>query len=274
MATTKTTATGNRPSHELSFIEERSVDTHLQALLGRTVPANAVERIAHKAGVAFTTVRGNLNVYVGKKGDPAQKRYLVSFSKYSARRADIFEAGSNGQFDFATSVGEVKPLGNGSYKLLISVGRETLRYELHALPPPRVVDEPYVQDGLDAEIYRELEAEWAARAAAKAPTKNPAELDEHILRMDAIRREEAAAAAEAISATVEAVTDEERATHSARDVRKVQALRGIDAVLHIRARAQEEANPKPATPAIRRNENADERAQRMRARLQHRSAAL
>jgi hypothetical protein len=187
MTTTTTTKTSNRPSHELFFIEERRVDSQLAAALGRKVAENAVEPIWHKAGVAFTSTRGNINVYVGQRGEPGAKRYFISFSKQqeaseNSRRpvADIFEPDADGNIDFRSDkVGVVFVNSDDSYTLLIGDrgDLEQLRYQLRATRPAP-----------------------AARTKAAPEAKQQSELDEHILRMDTIRREEAAAAAEATKA--------------------------------------------------------------------------
>lgn len=208
--TTTTTTTSNRPSHELFFVEERSVDGQLAAALGRKVAENAVEAIWHKAGVAFTTTRGNINVYVGKRGTPGAKRYFISFSKYqeaaeNSRRpvADVFEPDADGNIDFrADKVGVLFVNRDDSYTMVIgdSGDLEKLRYQLRATRP-----------------------EPAPRAKpADKPAQPQTELDEHILRMDAIRREEAAAAAEAAAAPLRNETAK-APTLVSRTIRRVAA---------------------------------------------------
>jgi len=140
---TTTTTTTNRPSFELFYIEERPADRHLAAVMGKTVHENSVDRIWHKAGVAFNTPKGNANIYIGERGDPARKRYLLTFSS-SLQKAkenreanripvgDVFEPDASGNFDFDAPAGVVFLNRDDSYTILIGDkgDLEQLRYQM------------------------------------------------------------------------------------------------------------------------------------------------
>ncbi len=82
--TTNTTAQKkNVPDYELFHVEEKPADRAKAAAQGKTLAENAVERVWHKAGVGFTTKSGNaITVLVGERGDPKQKKYLLSWNSF------------------------------------------------------------------------------------------------------------------------------------------------------------------------------------------------
>ena len=142
----------NRPTHELFFIEQRPACPLVAAATGRKLAENAIDTLWHKAGVAFTTTRGNANIYVGKRGEPAAKRYFLSFSTAHAaggdadRRipvGDLFAPDGDSNIDFrADKVGVAFVNSDGSYTLVIGDrgDLEQVRYQLRPTMPRKPAD--------------------------------------------------------------------------------------------------------------------------------------
>lgn len=148
MNATTTTKKLNVPAYEVFLIEERAADPAMAAKKGRTLAENAVDRIWHKVGVAFETAKGNANILIGPKGDPAQKRFLLVFSSHAetngerdheARRrpaADIFASDGNGDIDFQSGKVGVAFFNRDESLSLVIGDRgdlEQLRYQMRRI---------------------------------------------------------------------------------------------------------------------------------------------
>jgi hypothetical protein len=138
--TSTTNNTANKPSCEVFFIEERRLDETVMAIMGRS-PQNNIEKQWHKCGVGFDTKNDNINLLIGEKGSPAQKKALLSFTDAldkvrhnpEASRipvANVYLADSSGKYDFEKNDGIAFLNSDGSLNVIIGdrADPEQLRY--------------------------------------------------------------------------------------------------------------------------------------------------
>jgi hypothetical protein len=148
--TTATTQQKNVPAFELFYVEERPADRHLAAIMGKTLPENAVDKIWRKVGVAFTTPSEHLSIIVGPRDDPAQRRYLAILSSHQQQAAenaeasrlpvaDLFERESDGTIDFKRKAGVLFLNSDDSYTVVVGAKDDDnkVRYQMRRTQPVR-----------------------------------------------------------------------------------------------------------------------------------------
>jgi hypothetical protein len=187
--TTNTTAQKkNVPDYELFRVEEKPADRAKAAAQGKTLAENAMERVWHKAGVGFTTKSGNaITVLVGERGDPKQKKYLLSWNSFlddqseNARIpvASLFQMLEGQPIDFTKKDGVAFLNRDESLNLILGErgDPEQLRFTLRKTTQsgPRKSARP---------------ASYAPAAATAAPSATPAQKPAAQERKTVIRRQQ------------------------------------------------------------------------------------
>lgn len=142
MTTTQANTANNAPKFNVVFPEEVPASPLLAARLGKTLPENpAPVVIWHRAGVVFETKSGNLAIFIGEKGDAAQRKFLALPSSINnasdASRlpvANVFERNADGDIDFREQAGVLfLNRDEKSYTFVLNDGEEKVRYQL--MPP-------------------------------------------------------------------------------------------------------------------------------------------